>query len=225
MQEESQQHDNKQTREDFFRKLYTSHFIVRVRKGYSRFYGERELETSQNCNILTPHSYGRQRCVFLVLQGCSTGGSEAHSAGFLYHILSATSLAPNTIRAPRALSAWCGFPYHISSLTPTDLVLSLQSYIIVQLPLNPWNGMFDRHQSEITVMQFTGNSLPVYQSMSVSWDFFTLSHFVSQFPPTRFPIITAIGMCHFLPVHHLRMASLAGSKVKIQHIISTIKWD
>ena len=33
--------------------------------------------------------------------------------------------------------------------------------------------------------------------------FFTLSHFVSQFPPTRFPLITAIRMCHFLPVHHL----------------------
>ena len=33
--------------------------------------------------------------------------------------------------------------------------------------------------------------------------FFILSHFVSQFPPTRFPLLTAIGMCHFLPVHHL----------------------
>ena len=49
-------------------------------------------------------------------------------------------------------------------------------------------------------MQFRGHSL---QSMRVSWDFFSLSHFVSQFPPTRFPLLTAIGMCHFLPVHHL----------------------
>ena len=32
----------------------------------------------------------------------------------------------------------------------------------------------------------------------------------------RFPLITAIGMCHFLPVHHIGMAYLAGSKVKIQ---------
>ena len=31
--------------------------------------------------------------------------------------------------------------------------------------------MFDRHQAEITVMQFRGHSLPVYQSMSVPWDF------------------------------------------------------
>ena len=34
-----------------------------------------------------------------------------------------------------------------------------------------WNGMFDRHQAEITVMQFTGHSLPVHQSVTVPWDF------------------------------------------------------
>ena len=33
------------TQEDFFINICTSHFIVRVRKGYPRFYGERELET------------------------------------------------------------------------------------------------------------------------------------------------------------------------------------
>ena len=46
---------------------------------------------------------------------------------------------------------------------------------------------------------------------------FTSSHFISQFPPTQFPLITAIRMCHFLPVHHLGMAFLAGLKTKIQH--------
>ena len=66
-------------------------------------------------------------------------------------------------------------------------------------------------------MQFTGHSLPVHQSMSVPWEFFTSSHFISQFPPTRFPLITAIRMCHFLPAHHLGMAFLARSKAKIQH--------
>ena len=48
---------------------------------------------------------------------------------------------------------------------------------------------------------------------------FTLSHFLSQFPPTRFPLITAIRMCHLLPVHHLGMAFLAGSKAKILHYL------
>ena len=34
----------------------------------------------------------------------------------------------------------------------------------------------------------------------------TLSHFINQFPPTRFPLLTAIRMSHFLPVHHLGIA-------------------
>ena len=126
--------------------------------------------------IFWPHSYGHQRCVFLVLL-MPTGGPGTHSAGFLYYTLSATSLDPNSSGAPRAPSAWCGFPYHIWSITPSPTVwlLSWLSYIIVQRPLNRlldlWNGMFDRHQAEITVMQFTGHSLPVHQSMSVPWEF------------------------------------------------------
>ena len=117
---------------------------------------ERELETEQNCNILTPHSYGHQCCVFLVLQGCSWGPASLDS-GFLYRILSLTHL--------------------ISKLT--DFLSSLR-YIIVQSPTQYlWNGMFDCHQAEITVMQFTGHSLLVHQSMTVAWDF-TLSQIVSQ---------------------------------------------
>ena len=41
---------------------------------------------------------------------------------FLYCFLSATSLDPNSSGAARAPSAWRGFPYHISSLTPTPTV-------------------------------------------------------------------------------------------------------
>ena len=99
----------------------------------------------------------------------------------------------------------------------TQLELSwLLSYMIVHRPLDRpldlWNCMFDRHQPEITVMQSTGHSLPVHQSMSVPWEFFSSSNFICQFPPTRFPLITAIRMCYLLPVHHLGMAFLAGSK-------------
>ena len=180
-----------------------------------------------------PHSYGRQRCVFLVLQGCSTGGPGAQlSAGWwlsLLHLITNRSGPQTPSGYPRAPSVGCGFPYHILSSNSSDLQLELQlwllswlSYIIVQRPLSRllklWNRMFDRHQAEITVIQFTGHSLPVHQSMSVPWEFFTSSHFISQFPPTRFPLITAIRMCHFLPVHHLGMAFLARSKAKIQHV-------
>ena len=163
---------------------------------------------------------------------CSTGGPQAQlSAGWwlsLLHLITNLSGPQTPSGYPRAPSAGCGFPDHTLSSNSSSLqlqlwLLSWLSYIIVQRPLSHlldlWNRMFNRHQAEITVMQFTGHSLPVHQSMSVPWEFFTSSYFISQFPPTRFPFITAIRMCHFLPVHHLGMAFLAGSKVKIQHYL------
>ena len=77
------------------------------------------------------------------------------------------------------------------------------NYIIVRRPLDLWNRMFNRHQAEITVMQFRDHSLPVHHSVVYHGNFSCSSHFISQFPPTRFPLITAIRMCHLLPVHHL----------------------
>ena len=60
-------------------------------------------------------SYGHQRCVFLVLQGCSTGGPGAQlSAGFLYR-----SCHQQVSKLP------------VSKLTD---FLSAPSYIIVQSP-------------------------------------------------------------------------------------------
>ena len=44
---------------------------------------------------------------------------------------------------------------------------------------------------------------------------FTLSHFISQINPRDLFRLLAIGMCHFLPVHHFVMACLLGPKVKI----------
>ena len=38
---------------------------------------------------------------------------------------------------------------------------------------------------------------------SIMGFFFTSSLFISKFPTTQFPLITAIRMCHFLPVHYL----------------------
>ena len=40
-----------------------------------------------------------------------------------------------------------------------------------------WNGMFDRHRAEITVMQFTGHSLPVHHFVTASWDFYLVPYF------------------------------------------------
>ena len=193
---------NKQTCEDFFRKICTSHFIVRVRKGLLRVLLWEGVGDRTELQYIDPHSYGRQRCVFLVLQGCSTEGPGAQLSAeywlFIPHLITNWSGPQTPSGVPRAPSAWCGFPYHISSLTPSDLhlshFLSWPSYILVQCPLNRplnlWNGMFDCHPAEITVMQFRGHSLPVHQSMSVSWDFY-LVPFHQPNPPTRSLSITS----------------------------------
>ena len=152
---------------------------------------------------------------------CSTRGLGAHSAGWSATSYQQLLRSPNSIGVPEAPlgRVWLSLPHLDSNWpgTPTQLATPLArrtqlSYIIVQRPLDLWNRMFNRHQAEITVMQFRCHSLPVHQSMSVPWEFFSSSHFISQFPPTRFPLITAIRMCHLLPVHHFGMAFLAGSK-------------
>ena len=100
------------TQEGFLINIGTSHFIARVRKGCVVFYCERELETEQKLQYFDPDSYGRQGCVFLVLQGCSTGGPEAHSARWwlsLLHLISIFS-GSQLIRAPRPLRPDVAFP-------------------------------------------------------------------------------------------------------------------
>ena len=57
-----------------------------------------------------------------------------------------------------------------------------------------WNGLCDRHRAEITVMQFTGHSLPVHHSGSGT---FTLSHIISRAHLCDFFQLSTIGMCHF----------------------------
>ena len=61
---------------------------------------------------------------------------------------------------------------------------------MVQCPLSClldlWNCMLDRRQAEITVMQFRGHSLPVRQSIRVSWDFLACPILLANFRPCDF---------------------------------------
>ena len=106
------------TQEDFFIKIYTSHFIARVRKGCSGFAYERELETEHKLQYF---DLSRLNChvVFLV-SWCPTGGLGVHSAGCwlsLLHLISIFSGPQTPSGFPRAPLVRCGFPYHISSPT------------------------------------------------------------------------------------------------------------
>ena len=142
------------TQEDFFNKIFTSHFIARVRKGCVGFYCERELETEHNWNILTPKLWPSALCLSRS-PGLLNRSPRVHSAGCwlsLLHLISNFSGPQTPSGFPRAPSAGCGFPYHISSTSVSNSTLWLQSwlsYIIVQRPLDRprdlWNRMFNRH--------------------------------------------------------------------------------
>ena len=74
-------------------------------KGYSSFASERVLETEHKLQYFDLHSYGRQRCVFLVLLMLNRSPG-VHSAGCwlsLLHLISIFS-GPQLIRASRGPS-------------------------------------------------------------------------------------------------------------------------
>ena len=51
------------------------------------------------------------------------------------------------------------------------------------------NGKCDRHRAEITVMQFTGHSLPVHHSVAARWDLHLVPYYQPS-SPARFLSIT-----------------------------------
>ena len=127
--------------------------------------------------------------------------------------------SPTLSGVPKALSAgwWLSLPHLDSDSSDHQLTvfLSWPSYIIVQSPTQSlgwhvWSSSSGNNCHAVHRSLSSGAS--VYEcTMGFSpCPIFQLS------PPTRFPLITAIGMCHFLPVHHFGMACLAGSKVNIQ---------
>ena len=77
--------------------------FARFEKVYSGFYGERELETKQNCNILTPTLMAVSVVSFSFSRAAQSEaqGPTLLDDGSLYCILSATSLVPKLHRGSR----------------------------------------------------------------------------------------------------------------------------
>ena len=70
---------NKDERTQFFRKIYLSLYL-KCSKGLRKVLCVRgDLETEQNCSILTHQLFWLQQHFFPVLQSCSTGGLGAQS--------------------------------------------------------------------------------------------------------------------------------------------------
>ena len=179
--------------------------------------------------IFCPHSYGRQRCVFLVLLMLNRRpwGPLCWVMAFFTASYLQLLWTPTQSGAPSPFGlVWLSLPHlvynSVRSLTGTVLTSVLTELYNSSTPTqSPTRSL----KSHVWSSSRGNNCHAVHRSLSSGASvyectmgiFFNSSHFVSQFPPTRFPLITVIRMCHLLPVHHLGMAFLVGSKAKIQH--------
>ena len=115
---------NKQTQEDLFRKIYTSQFICKVQKGYSIGFTVRgNWRPNINCNILTPLLWPSALCLShypTLLNRRPWGSALCWMMAFFTAFYQQLLWAP-TQSGALTPSAWCGFPYHISSITPSNL--------------------------------------------------------------------------------------------------------
>ena len=197
-------------KEDAGRLLYKIFYLLSLFVSFERVVPSFRVRESWRPNITEifwPRSYGRQRCVFLVLHGCSTGVlaflTTSRLPPQLYSPVSTGSL--NSTRRP-----YITFKLPRADMDTPPRLLPISGDRDVSLPLSlEW---------PVWSSSSGNNCHPVQRSLSsgasVYGIFFTSSHFISQFPPTWFPLITATRMCHLLPVHYLEWHFWPGQQVK-----------
>ena len=188
-----------------------------------------------NGNILTP-TLMAVNVVSFSFSRCSTGGPGVHSAGCWLSLLHLSNFSgPQTpLEFPRAPSAGCGFPYHILSRTPSPTVTATHQgpqrplRPNVALPTTPCLSLSPTLTATPTwTLEWhdwsssSGNNChAVHRSLSSGASVyecimgFTLCHFISQIHPRDLFRFLAIGMCHFLPGHHLEWHFWPGRRSK-----------
>ena len=103
----------------------------------------------------------------------------------LLHLISIFSGPQTPSGFPRAPSVRCGFPFHIWSLalwnSTGNCFLDSNSTELNNnsMPTRSPTGSLksNRHQAEITVMQFRGHSLPVHQSVLAQCDLYLVPYY------------------------------------------------
>ena len=139
-------HSNKGHMKTSLEKYLPLTLLQGFEKGCSRFACERVLETKHKLHILTPLLWP-SRCVFLVLLDAQPEVLRSTPSG-LFRGPPRSDVAFPTTSGLYCLELCWQLLWH-----PTQL-----NYITIQRPhdhpLDPQNRMFNRHQAEITVMQF-----------------------------------------------------------------------
>ena len=110
------------TQEDFFIKIFTSHFIARVQKGLLKVCVWEGAGDRTELKYFDPKLMAVNVVSFLFFL-CSTRGPGVHSAECwlsLLHLISIFSGPQTPSGFPRAPSAGCGFPYQISSISVSN---------------------------------------------------------------------------------------------------------
>ena len=112
------------------------------------------------------------------------GPSSMLNDGFLYCILSATSLDPNSLGGPEVPFGlvWLSLPLLDSNSNCLTSVLTelYNSSTSTQSHTQSFEWHVWSSSSEITVMQFTGHSLPIHHSVVAQWGL----HLVPYYQPS-----------------------------------------
>ena len=176
----------------FFRKIYLSLYLK----------GLRELENEQRLqHIDLPSSSGHISVSFSFFRVAQPEARLSAGCYFLYSIISPTLWSSNS------LNFLCTQLYYSSTPTQSLPITGHRNMHFCRL----WNGMFDRHRAEITVMQFTGHPLPVHQFVTVPWDFNPVPYSQPSSPtPMEYATSAVFGKAY-----------LAGSEVNIKQIEET----
>ena len=140
--------------------------------------------------LLWPSSLCLSRSPGLLL---GAWGTASHGAGFLYRILSLT---------------------HLISISLTSCLTELYNSSIAHSISLKWHVWLSSSGNNCHAVHRSLSSGASVYDCSMG---FYLVPYCQPSPPTQFLPITAIGMCHLLPVHHFGIACLAWSKVNIQH--------
>ena len=163
--------EGRKTQEYFFNKIYTSHFICKVCVW-------EVLETEHKLYILTPLLWPLRCVLFSWCWGPLHRGFPEGPLGrvrpSLPHLVStlwesAGNCFGGFSECPLG-RVWPSLPHLVSTVwispgncfgTPNSTELNNNS-TPTRSPTGSLNRMFNRHQAEITVMQFRGHSLPLH---------------------------------------------------------------
>ena len=113
------------TQEDFFNKIFTSHFIARVRKGLFKVcVWEGVGDRTETAIFWPPLLWPSTLCLSRSLDAQPEAQRPLCWVMAFFTASYQHLLWTSTHQGPKAPSALCGFPYHISSITPSDLQLN-----------------------------------------------------------------------------------------------------